>query len=132
MKLYIRVLILATATLFYGYGCADIEPPRILDTTILKNTADSLGPYEILATVSDDREIRDVHLYFGGGNDETPEAELARRKMEKVSDETYRAEIPGFPVGSTVIYFIVAQDMEGNIARDPPSGYFSFRILSSE
>ena len=121
-----------SAALILSISCADTEPPIILDTTLLYDTADSLGPYEVIATVSDEREVRAVYLYFGNGDADTPEAELARREMEKISDESFSAEIPGFPPGTNIIYFVVAQDLEGNKDRDPESDYYSFRILTQD
>ena len=126
IKLLFPVIFLAA-----GFGCADIDSPKILDTTILEDTLDTLGPYEVITSVSDDREVREVSLYFGKGDDETPEAELARRIMEETTDGAYRAEIPGYPAGTNVIYFVTATDLEGNKDRDPKSGYYTFKVLSN-
>jgi len=130
MKRTIKILIPALLLSLQFHSCADTEAPTILDTTVLKDTTDTIGPYEVLTTVIDDREVKEVFLNYG--TEVTPYAgpEFATIKMESIGNDQYRGEIPGgFAPGTTVLYFIEAVDHEDNRSRDPATDYYRFKIL---
>jgi len=51
--------------------------------------------------------------------------------MENSSGNTYVGEIPGFPLGTTVYYRIIAYDCSGNVAIEDNAGsYYTYAVVS--
>ncbi|HEV8322416.1 MAG TPA: hypothetical protein VG389_12440 [Myxococcota bacterium] len=99
-------------------GCA--KPPAILEFTVIEDTTDTIGPYVVYASVIDDHGIDEVGLRYLDG--ESPRLEFfVRVPMLEVIPGVYRGEIPGFPVGTIVNYFVAARDVDGLTARAPSS-----------
>ncbi|MCG3172926.1 MAG: hypothetical protein GMKNLPBB_01098 [Myxococcota bacterium] len=117
-------------------GCVDTESPVIVETTRLTDTSDTVGPYEVLASVRDDRGILEVNLWWGPASAPQTGQAFTKTPMSQVAEGKYRGLIPssadgaaGFPPGSTIRYFVEAVDNDNNRTRDPPEGAFAFRVL---
>lgn len=101
--------------------------PVFEDTTLLLNTFDTQGPYQVDTIVYADAGIDAVSLYYriDGGDD-------VRVDMELVRPDRYSGLIPGQAIGTVIDYAVRATDIDGNRSSDPPQApdsYFSFRIL---
>jgi len=116
------------ACLLMLMGCAEDNSPDILDVTILNNTSDIVGPYEITAVIIDDRKIEEVKLYY-----RTLDAyKFTAVPMEYVASDAYVGTIPGHNTGDTLVYYIRAVDDDGNEAIAPryaPQELYSFAIV---
>jgi hypothetical protein len=103
-------------------ACAD---PFIESTTILSDTADTVGPYHVRSVVLGVNEGDKIEVFYNSV-DEDPDRYIPIR-MEGVDDdgrsaELYAGSIPGQDAGSTVRYF-VAVDRDGErVAEDPVGG----------
>ena len=122
------------AALLLCVGCGDVEPPRILETSVVRNTDDTSGPYQVLAVVLGDRTPLTVSLVYSADGFATSKM----IKMGKVSDDVFAGGIPGQARGATIEYYIVAEDPGGNRTLDPKvvppndnSLTYRFRILSN-
>lgn len=101
--------------------------PKITSTLQYIDTYDITGPYKIETTVTD-RSLTNVKLVYrvNGGS----WAEVA---MTNPQGDGYEAEIPGAPSGSTVEYYISAEDSDNNVTTDPPgapASFLTFQILA--
>ena len=124
------VLALVFCLSFLFSSCADGEAPVIVETTQLIDTADEFGPYEVITKVFDNRGVDEVLLYYGRQSVGAEGVKTVSEKMKEIGDERYRGEIPGFPVGTTVIYYVEAVDLDGNRSRDPEEDYFTFEVFA--
>ncbi|MBI3071967.1 MAG: PPC domain-containing protein [Deltaproteobacteria bacterium] len=115
------------ALLFAGVACSDNLPPTILETTVLTNTADTVGPYVVTSVVSDSDGVSKVELLFSvnGANPGTVE-------MRGQGNDIFSGGIPGHAQGSLIAYYVRATDTRGGISVDPPgapAGAFLFQVL---
>ena len=44
-------------------ACSDDAPPKIVEVSVVRNTPDTVGPYEVRASVVDDRQVERVVLW---------------------------------------------------------------------
>ncbi|RMD94861.1 MAG: hypothetical protein D6813_01445 [Calditrichaeota bacterium] len=94
--------------------------PIIANTTDLDNTLDETGPYVVETDAVDDGSIASVNLTYQVVGQEAVTVSMAAQ-----GNDHYRGEIPGQPLGSTIVYFVTAKDNEGNETRGPN---FTFSI----
>lgn len=110
-------------------ACAAPEGPRV-SVVAPPDTADTAGPYEVVAIVTDDGSVARAEVeWFREGVTAAP-APLAMT----AEGDRYRARIPGQPVGSVVKFTVRATDDEGlttTAQKSTPDGDapFSFRVL---
>jgi len=97
-----------------NFDLRDIEPPTI-QTTEVATTNDTIGPYPVIATISDPSPLTEKELYYSidGG-------EFSALPLVSIGFETYQAEIPGQPWSTRVEYYLRVRDAGDNEATDPP------------
>lgn len=104
-------LILAlSATLL---GCTADEAPRILSVGLLQDTGDAHGPYRVLAIIDDERRLEGALVRY-----ETDGA-AGEVAMHHRDGQAWSAELPAFPLGTTVRYAVEARDRR-QVTLDPP------------
>jgi hypothetical protein len=114
--------IFVPAILLLAASCAD---PFIESTTLLGNTTDTVGPYEVRSVVLGLNEGDRVELFYNA-IDSSP-ARYIPLLMEGIDDdgrtaELYTGSIPGQETGSTIRYYVAIDRNGGRIAEDPVGG----------
>ncbi len=101
----------------------DAVPPSLSELTILEDTQDVLGPYEVTVTAEDDRALEAVELRYrvDGGAIEYVVA------MSDQGDGSWAGWLPGQDPGTTLSYYVSATDGE-NQAVLPREEALSFRV----
>ncbi|MHB9035071.1 MAG: C25 family cysteine peptidase [Armatimonadota bacterium] len=121
---------LAPAEPYHFLVRSDSEPPQIQHTP-LGNTGDTVGPYTVSATVTDNTGVGSVTLYYHKNHD----ADVALAMQPKGSN-VYEAQMPGVTTaGDTISYYILAVDtsLVHNTGRSPSiAGYYSFAISTKK
>ncbi len=109
-----NVEIFENLTTTVNFALVDIAGPSITNTTQLRSTEDTVGPYYVSATVTDYSALSTVTLIYrvNGG----PLLSLA---MAPQGGNVYRAGIPGQPQTSHIEYYVQASDVVANVATDP-------------
>ncbi|MDF1562080.1 MAG: hypothetical protein P1V51_03505 [Deltaproteobacteria bacterium] len=95
-------------------ACADPNAP-VVEATALGDTRDPLGPYAVAVVVRENREIAAVRLSFRSAEAATAEVLL----MEDRGDGRFTGEIPGYPAGAELHWFVEAEDGDGNFGYAP-------------
>jgi len=111
-------------------ACAD-DPPLIVDTTLVGDTRNNQGPYEVASVVRDDGKIDRVELHYATSRDGTDTV----LPMDPRRGQVYHAGIPGQPADTRVDYWVLAVDNDGNTSTDPPNAplaTFSFVVGQGE
>jgi hypothetical protein len=116
----------------HGFSCPAILSVVQITHTPLSNTADTVGPYMVSATITSSESTIDpssLFVYYdtGGGWVSTP--------MTAAGANVYEGEIPGQPCGTSVHYYITASDMASNSATHPagaPASYHAFQVVGAE
>lgn len=112
-------------------GCAENTPPKFVEVTVLSDTSGFMGPYEVMATVHDDRAVDKVSLFY-----DINDGEVLEVPMENIQGDVWRAELEGQPTGSVIRYLILALDEEGEQSQFPPEDadpeLAVFRVLPGE
>ncbi|MCF7801705.1 MAG: choice-of-anchor D domain-containing protein, partial [Candidatus Marinimicrobia bacterium] len=111
---------------FFALPYTDIVDPHISGVTRFDFTMDTAGPYVIEALITDNTELATTSLYYttdGNTYTEVP--------MTDMGDDVYSGDIPGQPVGTTVGYYVMAEDTSGNSAVMPEEGTYAFSVLSA-
>ncbi|MCE5313854.1 MAG: C25 family peptidase propeptide domain-containing protein [Armatimonadota bacterium] len=109
---------------------ADSESP-VIEHIGLDNTGDTVGPYTVSATVTDNTGVGSVILHYhkNTGSD-------VALTMTSAGSGVYTASIPGgTTAGDTISYYITAIDtsLSKNTGRSPSStGYYSFTISTKK
>ncbi|MBN2289159.1 MAG: hypothetical protein JXQ83_07485 [Candidatus Glassbacteria bacterium] len=104
----------------------DSVPPAIEGTSVPDSVQGGPGPYRITARVSDENLLY-VRLYYRLAGSE----DYGYLFMEE-EEGVFAAEIPGFPAGSTVEFYIRAKDLQDNYRYDPPdyqAAPYSFPVV---
>jgi len=109
---------------YQNIGAVDNRPPRIIDTEMLSNTNDTVGPYVVRAAILDDltydRNFFDrgvtLHYSVNGGAEQTV-------PMHHSGGQIYRGEIPGQPCGGAVTYHVTARDWADNVGSGGTNGF---------
>ncbi len=89
--------------------------PIIARTTRLENTLDEAGPYAVEADILDDSEstIKTAFLTYQVTGQSAVKVDMATS-----GNDHYKAEIPGQPLGSTIVYYVSATDDADNLTKD--------------
>ena len=87
----------------------DTNPP-VIELTGLEQPPEYDESPTITAKVTDENDIKRVVLYY------TVDGYTYSVDMNPIGDDQYSASIPAYPYGTTVEYYIVAEDAYGNIA----------------
>lgn len=111
----------ALPLLFLLVACTEDEAPRIISTTLVRNTQDAHGPYRVVAKIQDERGVvsATVQLTTDGTlvSETAPETAAAMRSSD---GETWTADLPSLPLGTEVTWIVVAEDDRGHTTRAPP------------
>ena len=120
--LWSRPLACVLPTLLLATACA---APFIESTTLLGETSDTTGPYQVSSVVIGVHGGDKVELFYNASG--TDPGRYIPVSMEGVDDDGRSAEffvgdIPGHQLGTTIRYF-VAVDRDGErVAEDPVGG----------
>lgn len=101
-------------------------PPVIVGTSVPANTTDTVGPYEVTTTVTDDDGLKSVTLKYNVGDGWLDAA------MTVTEGNIYSGSIPGQEPGSLITFYIEAIDNNDEITVAPagaPTNYFDFAII---
>jgi len=112
---------------FLNTPFTDNWAPTISNVTELPYTQDTVGPYTIEADIADNVGVDIAILFYNidGGS-------FSTASMADMGDGVYAADIPGQAVGSTIGYYILAMDEEGNEGYSPadaPGDLYYFNVL---
>ncbi|MBT3227984.1 MAG: T9SS type A sorting domain-containing protein [Candidatus Marinimicrobia bacterium] len=113
---------------FFATTYTDVRPPVISGVTQFTFTLDTEGPYAVEAYIADNVEM-DFAIIFYNVNGGT----FSTASLSDMGDGIYSGGIPGQPVGSTVGYYIMAFDSEGNEGFSPegsPAELYFFDVVS--
>ncbi len=112
------VVIVEGATTVVDFSLVDVAGPEFTNTTVLGNTADTVGPYVVESTVVDYTGLADVRFYYlssaGGGLTEVVPTDQG--------GGVYQAQIPGQPMDTRVRYYFTAMDVLDQFTTDPAGG----------
>ncbi len=108
----------------YGWGIIDAFAalnywgPAIMHVP-LGDTEDTVGPYTVLATITDQEPLDPSTLFMywrvdGGAWTQVPLSDLG--------DDQFSADIPGLPGGGQVEYYLEAGDVTGIVVQMPHNG----------
>ena len=120
----------APNSIYTFYVGTDNTPP-VIEHKPKDNTIDELGPYYILAEITDNVGVdpNSVYLHFNKNGGSTDSISM---QLIQLTDQ-YEGNIPGLvPTGDVVNYYITACDSSSghNFSRLPDSGYYSFYIVN--
>ena len=95
---------------------ASVSQPCALDDTV--------GPYPIDAVITDDRGYVDAKVYWraGGGS-------YSSIQMTPGTADEFSADLPGQSLGTTLEFYVEAEDAAGNVDRDPAGAPGTVRTL---
>ena len=107
-------------------ACSSIEPPAV-EASPLPDTADTRGPYPVLAraTAKAHRSISSVELIWH--NAALGPGQAVRVAMRPDGQGNWQAEIPGLGHGAQVAWHVEALDDAGDRGYDPPESERSAR-----
>ncbi len=94
----------------------DVTPPVIVH--LPRQAAITGAPIIVAASIRDQSSLDDIDVYFKRAED----PKFDGRRMSLTKGVTYEAQIPAQAEPGEVLYFILAEDVSGNVARDPPTG----------
>lgn len=109
----------------------DDDAPFFVDTLILTDTIDPIGPYTVTTVVRDNRGVTGVQLDYQIGLAAAPIAVDCERSG---STDAWSCLIPGPRRTTRIYYALTAHDSAGKSARDPalaPDSY-SFAVTPRE
>ncbi|NOZ85457.1 MAG: hypothetical protein GXP49_04175 [Deltaproteobacteria bacterium] len=124
MKALSKILLLFLAIGIFS--CADGKPPSILFVTMLPNTNEPAGPYNVEAIASDDRALDKVQLWWCVEElgDDTCRKDLDNGynldEMANQGGDIFEGRIPGQGYDVMIEYYVLAIDDSGNQVSDPP------------
>ena len=113
---------------FFAMPYTDVRAPVISGVTQFTFTLDTEGPYMVEAYITDNIATDFAIIFYNvnGGA-------FATASMSDMGDGIYSGAIPGQPVGSTVGYYIMAFDPDGNEGFSPegaPDELYFFDVVS--
>ncbi len=109
----------------FSFTVSDLHPPEITLASAVPDTAQGRQRYWIQADVSDNNLSLVRAVYAAGDTVFNDTLALVRVGQS----DTFRGELSGLERGTAVRYFIIAEDLGGQSAYDPPqapSAYHSF------
>jgi len=122
------VLITEGQTTQVDFALVDNAGPIFSTTTVLGNTPDTQGPYEVFTRVEELSGLADLSLLYNAAG----EGWIAV-PLDPQGGDLYRATIPGQPYGTLVSYYLRGEDSLGHIATDPPTApqeVYAFWVLA--
>ena len=105
---------LACLLVLLASGCMD-APPQIVETDLVPSSVDPAGPHEVRAIVVDDRGVDRVLLQVAA----KPDGVFRGIPMRHEEGALYRADLPRLSEDGLIGYYVEAQDVVGQVARDP-------------
>ena len=123
----------------YSYtvqAAASNSPPVIANTIASPSSPTATNSVWVTAQVTDNVSVATVRLTYNTGAGVTNVAMLddGLHQDGAAGDGTYGGQIPAFPVGTTVSYYLVATDGAGLTTTNPvgaPSATFSYTVRST-
>ncbi|MEA2062556.1 MAG: FG-GAP-like repeat-containing protein, partial [Gemmatimonadota bacterium] len=117
----------------YSFSVDD-SVPAVDSVTVLDDTSDETGPFQVAARVSDDDSIRAVYLVWSisvsGQLIEVDSAQMAITGSDSVSID-FAGDLAGRAIGTQINYYVRAVDLAGNYTHVPataPDSTYSFRV----
>lgn len=104
----------AIAGLLALAGCGSTRAPSV-QASPLHDTTDSVGPYQVTA-VTTGTDVTSVKVVFRAEQ----ATQSAARPLKEIAKNRWQGGIPGYPAGTTVHWFVEAEDTDGNVGYDPP------------
>lgn len=101
-------------------------PPVFIGTTMLEDTEETVGPYEVETNVYDADGVEGVSLFFSSDS-----VRFVEVPMEALGKGAYRATIPAVGWGTRIWYYLEGEDRAGYRSVDPsgaPDRRFSFEV----
>ena len=95
---------------------ASSTTPTFYITTQFSSTDDTTGPYRVWVSITDDMSITQAYLLYR--REKT--SPFHSVTMDEIIPFLYKGLIPGQAAGTTVQYYLKAEDDSGNVALDPP------------
>ena len=114
----------------FGLSACETREPALLNATVLLNTTNTVGPYQITAEVIGDPEHTVVELWYH------PEGkEWTTIPFTHLDGWNWVAEIEGQPANTRVFYFVAAADIENlddpeKLPEEAPTVKYSFRVIA--
>ncbi len=103
----------------------DCIAPVIDSTTVVNDTSNYFGPFDIMTKVTDAGMLFNPVLHYRIGASSSWEEDT----MNALSNNWFKGAIPQItPQEITVEYYITVEDYAGNTSRDPLAGYYTFNI----
>jgi hypothetical protein len=100
----------------------DIVPPVIEPTLVPVDTQDIDGPYELVARIEDDDQVAQVRVHWTDG------VKLYDAPMTANQGDFWSFDFPIVDPGTTVGWWIIAEDTAGNPTRFPELDMERFRV----
>ena len=125
MKAQTPVIIVIAAIL--SSSCGTDRGPIIDETTLVRSTQNTVGPYEVTTHVFADAGVAAVELWY-----QVDDYEPMMVSMAEAIPRRFSGSIPGQPLGSSIKYWVLASDTSGAETTDPgaaPNSHFFFQIL---
>src|SRR5687767_4699874 len=92
-------------------ACSDDLPPRIISSSLVRDSIDAHGPYRIVSVIRDERRVTRARVLFHAGEETIVSSpEPTPIEMTSGDGETWIAELPGLPLGTVVTWRVDAQD----------------------
>jgi sugar lactone lactonase YvrE/formylglycine-generating enzyme required for sulfatase activity len=112
------------------------SPPVIANTIASPSSPTATNSVWVTAQVTDNLSVATVRLSYNTGAGATNVAMLddGLHQDGAAGDGTYGGQIPAFPVGTTVSYYLIATDGAGLSTTNPvgaPSATFSYTVRST-
>jgi hypothetical protein len=119
------VVITASQTTPLSFFLTDVAGPSISDVTELFTTTDAVGPYSVDATISDVSGVTSAVVYYRVNGSQWLEAPMTE------SGGVYTGDIPGWPSGTQIDYYVWADDsnsFESAYPTDAPASFFTLYV----
>ncbi len=103
----------------------DTQLPEITSVTVLGDTENTTGPYQVDANITDNDQVRSAILAYtiNGGS-------LVEATMNSIGGNVWRGFIPGQSAGTSITYYVKAVDLAVNVDKEPlPTNPIKFKIL---
>src|SRR5688572_11959339 len=106
--------------LFLLAACTADEAPRIISTSLVRDTPDAHGPYRISAVIQDERKVDRATVFFiTDGTKVVDTATVSSVEMGSEDGEHWTAEMPGLALGTVVTWTVSAIDSNDHLALSP-------------
>ncbi len=109
-----RRLVLALAAAGALAACGNVNAPSV-QAAPLHDTRDPVGPYQVTA-VTTGTDVATVRVVFRAEG----AAQAATVDLQEIARNRWQGGIPGYPAGTTVHWYVEAEDQDGNVGYDPP------------